>query len=218
VIHLQNVSQSFRSADATIHVLRHVSAALDNASGNLAILGHAGAGKSTLVQLLAGTMNPTEGRITRHVRVSWPLGWRGLGGSFTGEECLGFLAKLHRIDRRAMLTYAIEVSGLGAKIFDPLGKLTPQEKSRLTLAAAYALDFDLYLLDGLLPKIGPEYEARYRALLLEKLRMNRVIMATSHPGALNPHFAQTVILHDSSLSPALPTATGIQTFLNLPQN
>jgi len=218
VIYLEKVSKSFRTSSKSTAVLRQVSAVLENSVGNLAILGHAGAGKSTLIQILAGTMNPTEGRITRHVRVSWPLAWRGFPDGFSGEECLGFLAKLYQVDRRAMLVYVTEVSGLQAKVFDPMAKLTPQEKSRLMLAAAYALDFDLYLLDGSLPKIGPEHEPRFQALWLEKLKTNRVIMATSHPGSLEPHFSRAIILHGGSLSPVLPTATAIQAFLELPQN
>ena len=52
------------------------------ASGhNYGVLGVNGAGKSTLIRLLSGSEMPDRGRIRRHARVSFPLGF---GGTFRG--------------------------------------------------------------------------------------------------------------------------------------
>ena len=199
-------------------VLRDASTTFDTTPGNVAILGRTGGGKSTLIEMLAGSLAPTQGRLWRRARVSWPLGWRGFSSKFTGEEGLGFLAKVYGVDRRAMLSYAVEVSGLAARVFEPMGKLKAEEKSRLMLAAAYALDFDVYLLDGSMPKVGTEFEPRFRALWLEKLQQKRVIMAASHAGGLEKNFAQAFIIDRASLSAAMPMSQAAAEFARLAQN
>jgi capsular polysaccharide transport system ATP-binding protein len=212
MIFLQNVTKCFKTANASSFVFANLTTVLDPSSGNLVILGQSRAGKSTLINLLSGATAPSQGRIVYGARVSWPLGWRGFSSNFTAEESLGFLAKIYGADHQAMMVYTNELSGLDEKLFEPMGKLKTEEKSRLMLAAAYGLDFDIYLLDGNMPKVGAEFEPRFKALWLEKLRQNRVILATGHIGSLDKNFSQAMIIHHRSLSPAMPLDLAAQQF------
>ncbi len=62
---------------------RRAQIVLDRASFTLkqgicyGILGINGAGKSTTMRILAGTEEPTKGKVYRGRRVSWPLGFAG---------------------------------------------------------------------------------------------------------------------------------------------
>ena len=57
------------------------------ADRNVGIMGKNGAGKSTMMRLMAGIEPPDYGHIYRTMRVSWPLGFAGgFNGSMTGIE------------------------------------------------------------------------------------------------------------------------------------
>ena len=61
----------------------HRKVVLDNTSVNIdtryayGIFGPNGAGKSTTLRLIAGSDIPNKGKITKDLRVSWPLGFAG---------------------------------------------------------------------------------------------------------------------------------------------
>jgi nitrate/nitrite transport system ATP-binding protein len=60
-LELQNVSKSYRAAGRTVEVLSHVN--LQVSPGEfVAIVGYSGAGKTTLISLLAGLAAPDSGR------------------------------------------------------------------------------------------------------------------------------------------------------------
>jgi capsular polysaccharide transport system ATP-binding protein len=74
MIKLENVYKFYYRNQTHNVVLDHVNANF-RAGRSYAILGMNGAGKSTLVRLLSGAELPNGGRITRSVRLSWPLGF-----------------------------------------------------------------------------------------------------------------------------------------------
>src|ERR1700719_26686 len=62
----------------------------------VAVLGRTGAGKSTLIRLVAGIEVPTDGTIDRDMSVSWPVGLNGgVGGSMTGNDNIRFIARIY---------------------------------------------------------------------------------------------------------------------------
>jgi capsular polysaccharide transport system ATP-binding protein len=80
VITLDNVTKAYAMNGGRKVVLQDATAAF-LPGHNYGVLGINGAGKSTLIRLLAGTEMPDHGRIRRHARVSFPLGF---GGTFHG--------------------------------------------------------------------------------------------------------------------------------------
>ena len=66
---------------------------------SIGLLGRNGAGKSTMLRLIAGTLHLDEGRIFRQGRVSWPLGFQGsFQGGLTGEQNVRFVARIYGVD------------------------------------------------------------------------------------------------------------------------
>lgn len=70
----------------------------------IGILGGNGAGKPTLIRMIAGIGSPTTGWVRRRGRVFFPLGF---GGTFhpklSGRENVVFLARLYGADERAVV-------------------------------------------------------------------------------------------------------------------
>ncbi len=62
---------------------------------NVGLVGRNGAGKSTMLRLIGGVDQPTRGRVERHCRVSWPLGFGGgLQGSLSGRQNAKFICRM----------------------------------------------------------------------------------------------------------------------------
>jgi capsular polysaccharide transport system ATP-binding protein len=83
VIALDGVAKAYRTANGRKIVLENATVAFA-AGHNFGVLGANGSGKSTLIRLLAGSEMPDRGRISRQVRVSFPLGF---GGTFHDALC-----------------------------------------------------------------------------------------------------------------------------------
>ena len=105
----------------------------------IGVIGDNGAGKSSLLKLLAGTMQPSLGRIERHGRVTaiLELG-AGFHPDFSGRENLYFSGSMIGIDREAMQRLEPEIvafAGLG----DALGRPVKTYSSGMTVRLAFAL-------------------------------------------------------------------------------
>src|SRR5579884_2256299 len=63
---------------------------------HIGFLGRNGAGKTTLIKLIGKVEYPTSGNVTRHMTVSWPLGFGGgFQGSLTGFDNARFIARIY---------------------------------------------------------------------------------------------------------------------------
>ena len=95
MIELSHVYKSYRAGHGKRVVLDDVSAIFPTGR-SVGILGLNGAGKSTLLRLISGVEPPDHGKVVRHVRVSWPIGFGGgMHNSMTGRENARFIARIY---------------------------------------------------------------------------------------------------------------------------
>ena len=113
VVSLQHVTKAYRTG----HNLSYVARDLDftfPAGQAMALLGRNGAGKSSLLRMVAGTMRPDQGRIYRNGSVSWPVGFQGsFHPDLTGVENARFAARIYGVDSDEITDFVADFAELG---------------------------------------------------------------------------------------------------------
>lgn len=125
----------------TLHVER---------GGALQVEGRNGAGKSSLLRILAGLLAPAAGRIDNPFRIGWLGADATLKPGMTVRQELRYWARLE--DRQAALPGALEAFDLGALADLPVDVLSSGQRRRVALARVFASGADLWLLDE--PAVG----------------------------------------------------------------
>ena len=130
--------------------LRDVSFELGRAQC-MGVVGNNGAGKSSLLKLIAGTLQPSVGRVERHGRITaiLELG-AGFHPDFTGRDNLYFGASLIGIsttEMRGLERSIIEFSELGEAIDRPVKTYSSGMTVRLAFALVTALEPDVLIVD-----------------------------------------------------------------------
>src|SRR5690606_37836961 len=86
MIRLENASKKMYIKGSSKTILDNVSLVIRRGR-SVGLLGRNGAGKSTMLKLIAGTLRLDGGRIIRQGKISWPLGFAGtFQGNLTGEQ------------------------------------------------------------------------------------------------------------------------------------
>ncbi len=121
------------------------------AGESFGIIGKNGAGKSTILALMAGVIEPTHGRVTVHGRVSpfLELG-AGFHPDLTGRDNImlnGVLMGLTRAEVLREIDGIIAFSELGAFIDQPLRVYSSGMLSRLGFSVVAHLNPDILLVD-----------------------------------------------------------------------
>ncbi len=115
---------------------------------SVALLGRNGAGKSSLLRMIAGTMLPTSGKILSDGTVSWPVGFAGsFHNELTGAQNVRFVARIYGVDTDALVDYVADFSELGESYHKPFGTYSSGMRSRLAMGTSMGIDFDTYLVD-----------------------------------------------------------------------
>lgn len=117
----------------------------------MGVVGNNGAGKSSLLKLIAGTLRPSEGRLQRQGRVTaiLELG-AGFHPDFTGRENLFFGGRLIGISEAELAVLAdgiIEFSELGEAIDRPVKSYSSGMVVRLAFALITAVEPDVLIID-----------------------------------------------------------------------
>lgn len=117
----------------------------------MGVVGNNGAGKSSLLKLIAGTLQPSVGKVERHGRITaiLELG-AGFHPDFTGRDNLYFGASLIGIsptEMRALESSIVEFSELGEAIDRPVKTYSSGMTVRLAFALVTALEPDVLIVD-----------------------------------------------------------------------
>jgi lipopolysaccharide transport system ATP-binding protein len=184
----------------------------------LGVIGHNGAGKSTMLKHLAGIMVPTKGRIEANGRISALIEvGAGFHQDLTGRENVflnGVILGMTRAEVASKFDEIVEFSGLGAFIDTPVKRYSSGMYARLGFAVAAHLDPDILVIDEVL-SVG---DFVFQRKSLQKMRSiatgGATVLFVSHNlKAVSDLCARTILMDGGRIVADGPTSEVIQTYL-----
>jgi lipopolysaccharide transport system ATP-binding protein len=151
---------------------------------SLGVIGRNGVGKSTLLRMLAGIMEPDEGTVERNVdRISLLSLQIGLTPHLSGRENAimnGMLMGMRRAEIEGTLEKIYEFSELGEFFDRPVSTYSTGMSARLGFAVTMQLDPEVMLIDEV-TAVGDEvFRAKSFAALEERISGGKSLILVSH--------------------------------------
>ena len=179
MIRVENIHKTYDGNRGKHTVLHNTSFTVPRGF-RMGILGRNGAGKSTLIRLISKIEQPTSGRVTHEMSVSWPLGFTGsFQGSLTGIDNMKFIARIYRTDFAKLREFVDEFAELGSFLYEPVKTYSSGMRARLAFALSIAIDFDCYLVDEVMMVGDERFHQRSRGHLFDR-NSGRALVVASH--------------------------------------
>jgi lipopolysaccharide transport system ATP-binding protein len=202
----------------TLWALRDISLAVE-AGESVGLIGHNGAGKTTILKLLAGITRPTSGQVRTCGRVASLI---NLGAGFhpelTGRENIllnGVILGLSRREVRQRFEQIVDFADLGAYIDTPLKRYSSGMYARLGFAVAVHVDPDVLLVDEVLSVGDVAFQERSMRRMLSFRDDGRAILFVSHNlSAVEMMCQRAVWLDHGQVRCAGPTAEVVRAYLD----
>lgn len=184
MIEFENVTKWWPTREGRHYIVRGLDLVLPRGK-SLGLIGRNGAGKSTMMSMIAGTLDPDEGWIHRHARISWPLGFAGsFHPNLTGAQNVRFVARSYGVDTQALLAFVEEFAELGDFMHEPVQTYSSGMRSRLAFGVSMGVEFDYYLIDEVTAVGDASFRAKSKAVLEDRLRNSDVIMVSHSMSAI----------------------------------
>lgn len=192
-------SRGHRSESRVVHAVRNVSFTVADGE-SIALLGHNGAGKSTILKLLAGTIQPSAGTVTSRGRIA-PLLELGAGfhPDLTGRENIFMNAAVLGLPRSYVRTHVeeiIEFSGLEDSIDMPVRFYSSGMYARLGFSVAVHVDPEILLIDEVLAVGDVEFQEKCLVRMQELRTEGRSMILVTHSPDQAQQFADRVLVLD----------------------
>lgn len=150
----------------------------------LGIVGHNGAGKSTILKLLSSITAPTSGQITIHGRLAALIEvGTGFHPELTGRENVylhGSMLGMRRTEITRKMDSILEFSGVEKYIDEPVKRYSSGMYVRLGFSVAAHLDPDIVLLDEVLAVGDLAFQAKCLDRIAELRKRGATIIFVSH--------------------------------------
>jgi ABC-type polysaccharide/polyol phosphate transport system ATPase subunit len=150
----------------------------------LGIVGHNGAGKTTILKLLSGITTPTRGQITIRGRLAALVEvGSGFHPELTGREnvyLLGAMLGMRRSEIARKMESIVEFSGVSKYIDVPVKRYSSGMYVRLGFSIAAHLDPDILLLDEVLAVGDLAFQSKCLERIAELRKSGRTIIFVSH--------------------------------------
>ncbi|SIO67960.1 ABC transporter ATP-binding protein [Paraburkholderia phenazinium] len=174
-----------------------------NRGETVAIIGQNGSGKSTFLQLVCGTLFPTQGEVKRNGRIAalLELG-AGFNPDFTGEENVylsGMLYGLTEKQLKERYKSIIEFAEIGDFVSQPVKTYSSGMYVRLAFAIAAHVDADVLVVDEAL-SVGDVRFTQKCMRFLREFQKNGTLLFVSHDvGAVTSLCSRAVWLDHGSV-------------------
>jgi homopolymeric O-antigen transport system ATP-binding protein len=165
---------------------------------SLAVIGPNGAGKSTFLQVLAGIIRPSEGKVEVRGAVS---GLLTLGAGFdqelTGRDNIwlaGAFLGLEEAVVRELLPGIIEYADIGEFIDAPLKVYSAGMRARLGFSIATSVNPDILLLDEVLATGDATFREKSKARVIELVKSAKAVVLVTHDMSWVTEYCNRAIL------------------------
>lgn len=150
----------------------------------IGIVGRNGGGKSTLMQIIAGTLAPTEGEVHIHGRVSalLELG-SGFNPQFTGRENVYLAGAILGFSRREMddrFDAIASFADIGDFLEQPVELYSSGMHARLAFSVAALVEPDIFIVDEILSVGDAGFQQKCIARLKRMLDSGLTLLFVSH--------------------------------------
>lgn len=189
ILQVKNVGLTYKKRGSLINAFQHHALkdiSFDLFKGEtLGILGKNGGGKSTLLRILAGIVNPSSGQVICAPQTTRALLTLGLGfiPSISGRENAIYSAMLQGIPRniaRTLVDDVEEFTELGEFFDQPVETYSSGMKARLGFATAMYTKVDILFIDEVLSVGDAHFRKKAEAAMLNKLTGEQTCVFVSH--------------------------------------
>ncbi len=157
------------------------------------LLGHNGAGKTTIMKMLSGALEPDEGTVlldgasvtadpaALQARLGYLPEHLPVYPELSVASCLDYAAGTKGLageDRRRAIRRAVEATELGPRLLSPVGTLSRGLRQRVGVAQALLGEPSILILDEPTNGLDPEQTERMRALIREVGARATVMLST----------------------------------------
>jgi len=213
-----NRGWSWRKPGKELWALRDLSLGIEPGE-SVGLIGHNGAGKTTVLRLLAGITRPTSGRVRTRGRLASLI---NLGAGFhpelTGRENIylnGVILGLSRQELKGRFEQIVEFADLGPYIDTPLKRYSSGMYARLGFSVAAHVDPDVLLVDEVLSVGDVAFQERSIRKMLSFRDSGRTILFVSHNLSAVEMMCQRVAwLDHGQVRMAGETATVVRAYLD----
>lgn len=199
MIRFTNVSKFFKTQQHRKVILDRVT--MEFQSGySYGLLGVNGAGKSTTMRMIAGTILPNSGAIKKNVRVSWPLGFAGgFHPNMTGKDNLNFVARAYGEDPQRVSRFVEDFAELGDYINAPVKTYSSGMNARLAFGLSMAIEFECYLVDEITAVGDARFQQRCKVAFENRRKNADVIMISHGMDTIKSYCDRAMVLVDGRL-------------------
>lgn len=200
MIELINLSKTYRLQGREKKVAQDINFTLKDGE-KLGLLGRNGAGKSSLLRMIAGTMDPDAGEIRSDGKISWPVGFAGsFHPDLTGVQNARFVARIYGVDSDALCDFVEGFAELDTHFSLPVRTYSSGMRARLAFATSMGIDFDTYLVDEVTSVGDASFKQKSEQLFLERTEGKSAVMVSHALGMIERTCDAVAVLEGGKLT------------------
>ncbi len=215
MIEARNVWKSYRTTRGKVTVFRDLSFSVPP-DKNIAFIGRNGAGKSTMMRLIAGLDMPDRGKIITTGSISWPVGLSGgFLGALTARDNVKFVARVYGAEGDRMqeiVRYVEDFAEIGDYFDQPMNTYSSGMRSRVGFGLSLAFDFDYYLIDEAMATGDAHFRSKAKRAFRKRVHNSKIILVTHSMGQVRSMCDYVLLLKDGKVIPFEDVEEGIKMY------
>ena len=192
--------ESKTTKKTVVHALKNINLSLTDGD-RIAIVGHNGAGKTTMLKVMAGIYWPTQGDVRAQGSILPMFGVvPGLSPEDNGYENIQSYSMFFRLppERIFEVTNTVEETcGLGEYLSLPVRTYSSGMQMRLAFSLMMALKGDIMLLDEELAAGDTEFHKQAHKSFIDKVESTKIVVLATHSQASAERICKKAMLIDA---------------------